>query len=188
MDWTSVNHSNWQGQEGLPGSVTIGLPLDLDEGTLSMSAFDNGRRLGATKDGSGGEDCWFTVSGVPCTIGISIEVELLHVLRCASPTDDPWRSHANPQSSVPPPPIHVSRPTFETALDGETSSLVGLQNAPHRQAKGRAAGGAMRGGGGARTRTGGHGVASRVEEGRRGDELLAATDPASLGLGMINLM
>ncbi|EJK75754.1 hypothetical protein THAOC_02515 [Thalassiosira oceanica] len=55
--------------------------------------------------------------------------------------------------------------------------------------KGGRPGGAMRGGGGrARTRTGGHGVASRVEEGRRGDELLAATDPALLGLGMINLM
>ncbi|EJK46268.1 hypothetical protein THAOC_35074 [Thalassiosira oceanica] len=69
-DWDNEKgSSDWQGREGLPGSGTIGLLLDLDEGTLSV--FMNGRRLGAMKEGLGGEYCWFVAVGVPCTISIS---------------------------------------------------------------------------------------------------------------------
>ncbi|EJK76435.1 hypothetical protein THAOC_01803 [Thalassiosira oceanica] len=49
-DWDNEDdNSNWQGQERLQVSSTIGLLLDLDEGTLSV--FRNGRRLGAMKEG-----------------------------------------------------------------------------------------------------------------------------------------
>ncbi|EJK75310.1 hypothetical protein THAOC_02967 [Thalassiosira oceanica] len=69
-DWDNEKGlSSWQGQEGLEGSGTIGLLLDLDEGTLSV--FRNGRRLGVMKEGFGGEYCWFVTVGAPCTINIS---------------------------------------------------------------------------------------------------------------------
>ena len=69
-DWNSErNFQKWQGIEGLGGSDTIGLLLDLDKGTLSV--FKNGRRLGMMKDGLGGEYCWFVVIYSDCTIGIS---------------------------------------------------------------------------------------------------------------------
>ncbi|EJK64715.1 hypothetical protein THAOC_14524 [Thalassiosira oceanica] len=71
--WTDWNiayfSSDWQGQEGLPGSGTIGMLLDLDEGTLSV--FKNGRSLGVMKEGLGGEYCWFVTADIPCTISIS---------------------------------------------------------------------------------------------------------------------
>ena len=69
-DWDNEDgHSDWQGQEGFLGSGTIGLLLDLDEGTLSV--FKNGRRLGAMKEGLGGEYCWFVAIGTSCRISIS---------------------------------------------------------------------------------------------------------------------
>ena len=69
-DWHNEDdYSDWQGQESLPGSGTIGLLLDLDEGTLSM--FVNGRRLGVMKEGLGGEYCWFVATRFACTISIS---------------------------------------------------------------------------------------------------------------------
>ncbi|EJK65977.1 hypothetical protein THAOC_13125 [Thalassiosira oceanica] len=69
-DWNNeVDNSNWQGQERLQGSGTIGLLLDLNEGTLSV--FKDGRRLGAMKEGLGGEYCWFVTADSPCTISIS---------------------------------------------------------------------------------------------------------------------
>ncbi|EJK51471.1 hypothetical protein THAOC_29350 [Thalassiosira oceanica] len=51
-DWVSTEETEyeWHGREGLHGSGTIGLLLDLDEGTLSV--FKNNRRLGVMK----GED------------------------------------------------------------------------------------------------------------------------------------
>ncbi|EJK74198.1 hypothetical protein THAOC_04133, partial [Thalassiosira oceanica] len=56
-DWGNGRDSfHWQGREGLPGRGTIGLLLDLDEGTLSV--FKNGRLLGVMKEGLGGEYCW----------------------------------------------------------------------------------------------------------------------------------
>ena len=57
-DWDDIKgHSEWQGRKGLGESGTVGLLLDLKEGTLS--AFKNGRRLGVMKDGLGGEYVWF---------------------------------------------------------------------------------------------------------------------------------
>ena len=71
-DWHyDKNASDWQGRDGLGGSGgTIGLLLDLDEGTLSL--FKNGRLLGMMKDGLSGEYCW-SVSSVysTCTISMS---------------------------------------------------------------------------------------------------------------------
>ncbi|EJK70110.1 hypothetical protein THAOC_08560 [Thalassiosira oceanica] len=47
-DWdTKLTNYEWVGREGLEGSGTIGLLLDLDEGTLSL--FKNHRRLGVMK-------------------------------------------------------------------------------------------------------------------------------------------
>ena len=71
MDWDNdYNRSEWQGREGLGGSGgTVGLLLDLNEGTLSV--FKNGRRLGAMKDGLSGEYCWFVTVTSPCTISMS---------------------------------------------------------------------------------------------------------------------
>ncbi|EJK75239.1 hypothetical protein THAOC_03044 [Thalassiosira oceanica] len=69
-DWdTEDDYSDWQGYEVLIGSGTIGLLLDLDEGTLSL--FKNGRSLGEMNEGLGGEFCWFAAAGAPCTISIS---------------------------------------------------------------------------------------------------------------------
>ncbi|EJK51375.1 hypothetical protein THAOC_29455 [Thalassiosira oceanica] len=66
-DW--ANCPEWQASEELRESGTIGLLLDLDEGTLS--AFKNGRRLGVMKDGLGGEYCWFVAVWSECTISMS---------------------------------------------------------------------------------------------------------------------
>ena len=69
-DWENDNNaSDWQGHEGLGGSGTIGLLLDLNEGTLSV--FKNGRRLGVMKDGLGGEYAWFASVWAACTISMS---------------------------------------------------------------------------------------------------------------------
>ena len=71
-DWTDWDGSewqgNWQGCEGLGGSGTIGLLLDLNEGTLSV--FKNGRRLGVMKDGLGGEYVWFVSVNSACSISM----------------------------------------------------------------------------------------------------------------------
>ena len=58
-DWDGrTTDDDWHGREGLEGSGTIGLLLDLDEGTLSV--FKNSRRLGVMKEGGlNGEYCWF---------------------------------------------------------------------------------------------------------------------------------
>ncbi|EJK57069.1 hypothetical protein THAOC_22927 [Thalassiosira oceanica] len=69
-DWDNEDdYSDWQGREILEVSATIGLLLDLDEGTLSV--FEDGRRLGVMKEGLGGEYCWFVTAGSPCTISFS---------------------------------------------------------------------------------------------------------------------
>ena len=58
-DWNDEETiDEWHGHEDSDGSGTIGLLLDLDEGTLSV--FKNGRRLGEMKGGGlSGEYCWF---------------------------------------------------------------------------------------------------------------------------------
>ena len=70
-DWDiqKGSSSEWQGCEGLGGSGTVGLLLDLNEGTLSV--FKNGRRLGVMKDGLGGEYVWFVSVCSPCTISMA---------------------------------------------------------------------------------------------------------------------
>ena len=70
-DWDNENDSTleWQGREGLTESGTIGLLLNLYEGTLSV--FKNGRRLGVMKDGLGGEYCWFIALVSSCKVSMS---------------------------------------------------------------------------------------------------------------------
>ena len=67
-DWENC-YSGWQGHEGLGESGTVGLLLDLNEGTLSV--FKNGRRLGVMKDGLGGEYVWFVSVLSDCTVHVS---------------------------------------------------------------------------------------------------------------------
>ena len=57
-DWSDCDDTEWKGIEGLDEDGTIGLLLDLDEGTLSV--YKNRRRLGVMKSGLSGEYCWFT--------------------------------------------------------------------------------------------------------------------------------
>ncbi|EJK77850.1 hypothetical protein THAOC_00287, partial [Thalassiosira oceanica] len=91
-DWDNEDsYSDWQGQERMPESGTIGLLLDLDEGTLSV--FKNGRRLGVMKDGLGGDpapsmdmasNTHNDLLCIPCAIscrgfGTSIRVRILRV-------------------------------------------------------------------------------------------------------------
>ena len=69
-DWDNRERiSDWQGRQGLAESGTIGLLLDLNEGTLSV--FKNGRRLGVMKDGLDGEYCWFATVRSACAISIT---------------------------------------------------------------------------------------------------------------------
>ena len=69
-DWDNEkDSSDWQGRERSGGSGTIGLLLDLNEGTLSV--FKNGRCLGTMKDGLGGEYVWFLSVYSTCTISMS---------------------------------------------------------------------------------------------------------------------
>ncbi|EJK75179.1 hypothetical protein THAOC_03110 [Thalassiosira oceanica] len=69
-DWdTYVPDYEWHGCEGLGGIGTIGLLLDLDEGTLSV--FKNHRYLGVMKgSGLSGEYCWFTSVCTPCAVSM----------------------------------------------------------------------------------------------------------------------
>ena len=68
-DWENEQDCpQWQGSEGLGERGTIGLLLDLHEGTLSV--FKNGSRLGVTKDGLGGEYVWFVSVYRDCTISM----------------------------------------------------------------------------------------------------------------------
>ena len=49
---------NWDGMEGCQSGNTVGMLLNLDEGTLT--AYKNNRRLGVMKDGLSGSYCWYT--------------------------------------------------------------------------------------------------------------------------------
>ena len=69
-DWDNESGSSgWQGHEGLGESGTVGLLLDLDEGTLSV--FKNGRFLGVMKEGLGGEYVWCVAVFSVCTISMA---------------------------------------------------------------------------------------------------------------------
>ncbi|EJK68237.1 hypothetical protein THAOC_10603 [Thalassiosira oceanica] len=62
MNWTDWDEederlANWEGMESCSTGDTIGMLLNLDNGTLSV--FKNSRRLGVMKDGLSGPYCWF---------------------------------------------------------------------------------------------------------------------------------
>ncbi|EJK74975.1 hypothetical protein THAOC_03321 [Thalassiosira oceanica] len=56
-DWYTQSIDDWAGQEDLRLPSTIGLLLDLVEGSLSV--YKNGRKLGIMASGLKGEYCWF---------------------------------------------------------------------------------------------------------------------------------
>ena len=66
---TGTSKKVTQSGKDVKGCGTIGLLLDLDEGTLSV--FKNGRRLGVMKDGLGGEYVWFVSVFSACLISMS---------------------------------------------------------------------------------------------------------------------
>ena len=69
-DWDNeMGDTEWLGCERVIGSGTVGLLLDLNEGTLSV--FKNGRRLGVMKEGLGGEYVWFFSVFSASTISMS---------------------------------------------------------------------------------------------------------------------
>ena len=62
MNWTNWDGEgkdavNWEGMEGCGTGDTVGMLLDLDEGTLTL--FKNNRHLGVAKDGLSGSYCWY---------------------------------------------------------------------------------------------------------------------------------
>ena len=67
LDWTNWDDEtnfvlDWEGSEGCGTGDTIGMMLNLNEGTLTV--YKNNRRLGVMKDGLSGPYCWFvTLSG-----------------------------------------------------------------------------------------------------------------------------
>jgi len=57
-NWSDYHPELYEGRESLNEEGTIGLLLDLDEGTLTV--YKNGRKLGIMKSGLTGEYCWYT--------------------------------------------------------------------------------------------------------------------------------
>ncbi|EJK52723.1 hypothetical protein THAOC_27977 [Thalassiosira oceanica] len=63
-DWGEEDQrfANWEGMESCSTGDTIGMLLNLDNGTLTV--YKNNRRLGVMKDGLSGSYCWYaTVDG-----------------------------------------------------------------------------------------------------------------------------
>ena len=58
--------ADWEGMEGCRTGDTVGLLLNLDDGTLSV--YKNNRRLGVMKDGLSGTYCWYINVDVHGTI------------------------------------------------------------------------------------------------------------------------
>ena len=63
MSWTNWDSEiqlgvDWEGMEGCDTGNTVGMLLNLDEGTLTV--YKNNRRLGVMKDGLSGSYCWHT--------------------------------------------------------------------------------------------------------------------------------
>ena len=52
-----VNFENWEGMESCQSGDTVGMLLNLDEGTLTVHK--NNRRLGVMEDGLSGPYCWY---------------------------------------------------------------------------------------------------------------------------------
>ncbi|EJK48385.1 hypothetical protein THAOC_32820 [Thalassiosira oceanica] len=62
MSWTNWGDElnervDWDGVEGCGSGDTVGMLLNLDEGTLTV--YKNNRRLGVMKDGLSGPYCWY---------------------------------------------------------------------------------------------------------------------------------
>jgi len=61
-DWEHVpehvRDREWEGREDCEAGDTIGMLLNLEEGTLTV--YKNNRRLGVMKDGLSGSYCWYT--------------------------------------------------------------------------------------------------------------------------------
>ena len=75
---------NWEGREGCETGDTIGMLLNLDEGTLTV--YKNNRRLGVMKDGLSGSYCWHViVDGAYDEIG---EKDAVQIQRGTPPTDN----------------------------------------------------------------------------------------------------
>ena len=64
----------WEGMEGCEDGDTVGMLLDLDEGTLTV--YKNNRRLGVMKDGLSGAYCW-------CA---TMRAAIITIERCDPPT------------------------------------------------------------------------------------------------------
>ncbi|EJK51366.1 hypothetical protein THAOC_29464, partial [Thalassiosira oceanica] len=61
-DWEGVfEWEDWDGMEGCNDGDTVGMLLNLDEGTLTV--YKNNRRLGVMKDGLSGSYCWHAGMG-----------------------------------------------------------------------------------------------------------------------------
>ena len=62
MRWNDWRHDpgweDWEGMEGCQSGNTVGMLLNLDEGTLAV--YINNRRLGVMEDGLSGSYCWYT--------------------------------------------------------------------------------------------------------------------------------
>ncbi|EJK51475.1 hypothetical protein THAOC_29344, partial [Thalassiosira oceanica] len=92
-DWEDYEIDNeWEGMESCPSGNTVGMLLNLDEGTLTV--YKNNRRLGVIKDGLSGSYCWY--------------IEVPNRLGESSPFESPWpgdhgtglgRAREGPQSA-----------------------------------------------------------------------------------------
>ena len=65
MSWTNWEGEEddaieWDGMEGCKAGNTVGMLLNLDEGTLTV--FKNNRRLGVMRDGFSGSYCWYATA------------------------------------------------------------------------------------------------------------------------------
>ena len=56
-NWDDAECDDWEGLEACQPGDTVGMLLNLDEGTLTV--YRNERRLGVMKDGLSGSYCWY---------------------------------------------------------------------------------------------------------------------------------
>ena len=73
MGWTNWSSEEqlgavWEGMEGCSDGDTLGMLLNLNEGTLTV--YKNNRRLGVMKDGLSGSYCWFVSPGGSTVVAI----------------------------------------------------------------------------------------------------------------------
>jgi hypothetical protein len=71
-DW--ISRSPIETIDGIQGGVPIGLLLDLVERTLT--AYQNGQRIGMLKDGLSGEYCWCATASSGTATSVSVERSL----------------------------------------------------------------------------------------------------------------